>query len=131
MGPARFLPWAAHTWVSTGAAVIVGIFLAGTGIRTNGFQPGHRSMYYTLTLPISRFGLIWTRFASACAAVYVLFAAMLVLDCAVLLVMRQPVPLGPMAMSSFLAGLAGGSGDGRVRSVAPAVERAGVRPCCL
>jgi hypothetical protein len=105
MGAARFLPWAAHTWVSAWAAVIVGIFLAGTGIRTNGFQPGHPSMYYTLTLPISRFELIWTRFASSCAAVYVLFAAMLVFDCAVLLIMRQPVPLGLMAVSSFLAAL--------------------------
>ena len=105
MGPARFLPWAVHTWVSAGAAIFVGIFLGGTGIRTNGFQPGHPSMYYTLTLPISRFELIWTRFASACAAVYALFAAMLALNCAVLLVMGQPVPLGPMAVSSFLAGL--------------------------
>jgi hypothetical protein len=105
MGPAHFLPWGAHTWASAAAAVMVGIFLAGTGIRTNGFQPGHLSMYYTLTLPISRFELIWTRFASACAAVYVLFAAMLVVDCAVLLAMRRPVPFGPMAVSSFLAGL--------------------------
>ena len=105
MGPARFLPWAAHTWASAAAAIVVGIFLAGTGIRTNGFQPGHPSMYYTLTLPVSRFELIWTRFASACAAVYVLFAAMLVADCAILEVMRQPVPFGPMAVSSFLAGL--------------------------
>jgi hypothetical protein len=105
MGPARFLPWAAHTWMSAGAAVIVGIFLACTGIRTNGFQPGHPSMYYTLTLPISRFELIWTRFASACAAVYLLFAAMLVVDCAILLLMRLPVPFGPMALSSFQAGL--------------------------
>ncbi len=105
MGPSRFLPWAAHTWASAGAAVFVGIFLAGTGIRTNGFQPGHPSMYYTLTLPMSRFELVWTRFASACAAVYILFAAMLVVDCAILLLMRQPVPLGPMAVSSCLAGL--------------------------
>ncbi|MBZ5634122.1 MAG: hypothetical protein LAO55_13460 [Acidobacteriia bacterium] len=105
MDPAHFLPWGAHTWASAAAAVIVGIFLAGTGIRTNGFQPGHKSMYYTLTLPISRFELVWTRFASACAALYILFAAMLVVDCAFLLVMRQPVPLGPMAVSSFLAGL--------------------------
>lgn len=104
MGPARFLPWGAHTWASAAAAVFVGLFLGGTGIRTNGFQPGHKSMYYTLTLPISRFELLWTRFASACAALYVLFAAMLVVDCAFLLMMRQPVPLGPMAVSSFLAG---------------------------
>jgi hypothetical protein len=104
MGPARFLPWGAHTWVNLLAAVIVGIFLAGN-IRPNGFQPGQPSMYYTLTLPISRFDLIWTRFASSCAAAYALFAAMLVIDCAVLLMMRQAVPLGPMAMSSFLAGL--------------------------
>ena len=104
MGPARFLPWGAHTWVNVLAAVIVGIFLAGN-IRPNGFQPGRPSMYYTLTLPISRFELVWTRFASSCAAVYALFAAMLLIDCAVLLIMRQPVPLGPMALSSVLAGL--------------------------
>jgi hypothetical protein len=105
MGPARFLPWAAHTWVCAATAIGVGIFLAGTGIRTNGFQPCHLSMYYTLTLPLSRFELIWTRFASACAALYVLFAAMLVVDCSILILMHQPVPLGPMAVSSFLAGL--------------------------
>jgi len=105
MGSARFLPWGAHTYACAAAAIIVGIFLAGTGIRTNGFQPGHPSMYYTLSLPISRFELIWTRFASACAAVYVLFAAMLVVDCAILLLRGQPVPFGPMAVSSFLAGL--------------------------
>ena len=105
MGPEQFLPWAAYTWVCAASAIIVGIFLAGTGIRTNGFQPGHSSIYYTLTLPISRFELIWTRFASACAAVYALFAALLVVDCAILALMRQPVPLGPMAASSFLAGL--------------------------
>jgi hypothetical protein len=105
MGSTRFLPWGAHTYACAAAAIIVGIFLAGTGIRTNGFQLGHPSMYYTLTLPISRFELIWTRFASACAAVYILFAAMLVVDCAILALMRQPVPFGPMAVSSFLAGL--------------------------
>jgi len=104
VGPARFMPWGAHTYASAAAAVMVGLFLGGTGIRTNGFQPGHLSMYYTLTLPISRFELIWTRFASASAALYVLFAAMLVVDCAILILMRQPVPLGPMAVSSFLAG---------------------------
>ncbi len=105
MTPARFLTWGAHTWVSAAAAVIVGIFLGGTGIRTNGFQPVHLSSYYTLTLPISRFDLIWTRFASACAAVCGLFGAMLVLDCAVLLLMREPVPVAPMAASSLLAAL--------------------------
>lgn len=105
VGPARFLPWGAHTWASAAAAMMVGLFLGGTGIRTNGFQAAHLSMYYTLTLPISRFELIWTRFASACAAVYVLFAAMLVVNCAILILMHQPVPLGPMAVSSLLAGL--------------------------
>jgi len=100
-----FLSWGIHAWFSSAAAVIVGIFLGGTGIRTSGFQPGHRSMYYTLMLPVSRFGLIWTRFASACAAVYALLATMLAIDCATLLIMGRTVPLGPMAVSSFLAGL--------------------------
>jgi hypothetical protein len=100
-----FLSWGIHAWFSSVAAVVVGILLGGTGIRTNGFQPGHPSMYYTLTLPVSRFGLIWTRFASACAAVYALLATMLAIDCAVLLIMGRTVPLGPMVVSSFLAGL--------------------------
>ena len=107
MGPERFLPWGVHTMLSSAAALIVGIFLAGTGIRTNGFAPGHQSVHYTLTLPVSRFELLWTRFAASCGAIYILFAAMLLLDCAVLAAMRRPIPFAAMAVSSLLAGSLG------------------------
>jgi hypothetical protein len=105
MGSERFFPWGAHAWICSAAALFVYIPLWGTGIRTNNLQPGHASLYYTLTLPISRFGLIWTRFLTSCTATFLLFAAMLFFDCTVLLLMGRPVPLGPMAASSFLAGL--------------------------
>lgn len=43
------------------------VYLAGTGIRTqSGFQAMqgiHGSMYYTLSLPVSRFRLLWVRAA--------------------------------------------------------------------
>ncbi|MGH9648657.1 MAG: hypothetical protein ACRD4E_17780, partial [Bryobacteraceae bacterium] len=105
MGPERFLTWGAHSLLCAVAAIGFGVFLGGTGILTNGFVPGHPSAYYTLTLPVSRFDLIWTRFACACAAAYALLAAMLVFDCGVLLIMGQPIPLGAMLLSTLLAGL--------------------------
>jgi len=105
MGPDRFFPWGVHVQLSTVAALIAGIFLAGTGIRTNDWSPRHPSVYYTLMLPVSRFEMIWTRFATACAAAFLLFAVMLILDSAALLAMGHTVPLGPMAQSSFFAGL--------------------------
>src|SRR5262245_32932135 len=66
MGADQFFPWAGHVWVTTLAALVIGIFLAGTGIRHR-WMPGHASRYYTLTLPVSRASLIATRYAAACA----------------------------------------------------------------
>ena len=127
MGPAHFLPWGAHTWACVVAAVMVGIFLAGTGIRTNGFQPGHASMYYTLTSshieirthldPLRRLlrrrlrsvrgdaGDRLCRFAHdapACSA-------------------------RPDGLVQLPGRIAGGSGDGRFRSAGSALERASFR----
>jgi hypothetical protein len=104
MGSERFFSWGTHVWISAAAALFVGLFLGDTAIRTSG-QPGMGSLYYTLTLPVSRFDLIWTRFATACAAAFGLLATMLVFDCAVLLVIGRSVPIGAMAASSFLAAL--------------------------
>jgi hypothetical protein len=104
MGPELFFAWATHVCISTGTALFVGFLLGGTGIRTN-LVPGAGSIYYTLTLPVSRFDLMWTRFAAACAGVFVVLAAMLVFDSATLVVMGRSAPLGPMAASSLLAGL--------------------------
>lgn len=94
-----------HNWSSGAAALFLGLFLGGTGLRTNSFPPGHPSLYYTLTLPASRFALICTRLVVACAATAALFAAMLVVNGLALLVTGHGVPLGAMAASSFLAGL--------------------------
>jgi hypothetical protein len=105
MGPERFFPWGYHVWVSSVAALALGFFLYGTGVRTNPFWIGHSSLYYTLSLPVSRFDLLWTRFAAGCAAILLVFGAMLVVNCAALLVMGRPIPLVPMAASSLLAAM--------------------------
>lgn len=105
LGAERFFPWAAHAWLCGAVAWSIGLFLGGTGIRSNSFEPRHPSVVHTLTLPVSRLDLLWTRFAASCAATLVLLAAMLVVNCAVMLVVGRPVPLGAMAASSALSGL--------------------------
>lgn len=98
-------PLVAHIWLSGVAALFAGLFLGGTGIRTDTIEPGHPSLYYTLTLPVSRFALIWTRSAIALAATLALFAAMLVAVLIALLTTGLGVPPGEMAKASLLIGL--------------------------
>ena len=90
-------------WRVPVTALILGLALAGTGVRTGSPLPGHPSLYYTLTLPAARFALIWTRLAVAAAATASLFAALLTADAVALLVTGQGVPLGAMAASAVLA----------------------------
>ena len=100
------IPWlVGYAWSFGAAALFAGLLLGGTGIRTGGLEPGHPSLYYTLTLPASRFGLIWTRFAVAAAAAAALLAAMLTAGAVALLVTGQDVPVGVLAASGIRAGL--------------------------
>lgn len=99
---ANFVVWGLHTQVSLIAAILVGWFLAGSGVRTNSGTPLHPSVQYTLTLPVARFELLWTRWAAACAAVVVLFSSLLIVNALVALLMAEPVPIGTMALSSAL-----------------------------
>jgi hypothetical protein len=50
-----------HGACSVLAALLAGITCGGSGVRTTGLMPGHPSISYTLTLPVPRFRLIWTR----------------------------------------------------------------------
>lgn len=104
-GAEPFVPRVDHNWSSGAAALFVGLLLGGTGVRTGVFEPGHPSLYYTLTLPASRFALIWTRLALACAATAALFTVMLVVNGLALRLTGHGVSPGAMAASSFLAGL--------------------------
>jgi hypothetical protein len=50
-----------HGACSVFAALLAGITCGGSGVRTAGLMPRHPSISYTLTLPVPRFRLIWTR----------------------------------------------------------------------
>lgn len=105
LSPEGFLSWRAHAWLLSVAVLLLGLAVPGTGIRTNNLQAGHPSLVFTLTLPVSRFDLIWTRFAASCAATFPLLGAMLIANSATALLLRHSVPLAAMAASSFLAAL--------------------------
>jgi hypothetical protein len=98
-------PFGAHLLVSATTALMLPLFVHGTGIRTNDLMPGHPSLSYTLTLPVHRTRLIWTRFALACASATLLQASMLGANVSTLLLLGHAVPLGGMALTSALATL--------------------------
>jgi hypothetical protein len=94
-----------HVWLSSSASWVLGVFVWGTGVRTNALQPDHPSYQFTLGLPVSRVRLILTRLAAACAALVALFGVMLVSNSLVLLLIGRAPALGAMAASSALAAL--------------------------
>ncbi len=50
-----------HGACSVLAALLAGITCGGSGVQTAALIPGHPSTVYTLTLPVPRFRVIWTR----------------------------------------------------------------------
>lgn len=94
-----------HVWLSSAASWALGVFVWGTGVRTNALQPNHPSCQFTLGLPVSRVRLILTRLAAACAALVALFTVMLVSNTLALLLMGRAPAFGAMAGSSALAAL--------------------------
>ena len=98
-------PVAAHVYVAATTASVLPLFLRGTGIRTNDLYPGHPSLAYTLTLPVARTRLVWTRFVVASASAGLLQAFMLGANVTTLLLLGHAVPLGAMALVSALATL--------------------------
>src|SRR4029079_18579440 len=70
-------PVRVHAWALSIAVVLAGIVFGGTGIRS-GFEIAHRSVAFTLTLPVSRFMLSWTRLCTAAAIAFVLVFGVLI-----------------------------------------------------
>jgi hypothetical protein len=103
LGLETFAAWGAHVATAALASIVLGLFLSGTGLRTNSLTPGHPSLAYTLTLPVSRGRLIVTRFAASAAAAVAIFGSMLAINAAVLWAAGWPVPLGDMARTTALA----------------------------
>jgi hypothetical protein len=97
-------PVLVHAWALSFAVVVAGLVFGGTGIRS-GLEVAHRSVYYTLTLPVSRFMLTWTRLCTAAAIAFVLAFGVFIAVVAALWSVGRGVPLGSLA-ASMLLGLA-------------------------
>jgi hypothetical protein len=93
-----------HAWAVSIAVVVAGLVFGGTGIRS-GPEIAHRSVYYTLTLPVSRFTLAWTRLGTAAAIAFALVFGVFIAVVVALWSTGRDVPLGSLA-ASMLLGLA-------------------------
>ncbi|MPZ20399.1 MAG: hypothetical protein GEV06_21160 [Luteitalea sp.] len=98
----RVSPVLVHAWALSLAVVVAGLVFGGTGIRS-GLEIAHRSVYYTLTLPVSRFMLSGTRLFTAAAIAFALVFGVFIAVVAALWSAGRGVPLGSMAASMLLA----------------------------
>jgi hypothetical protein len=102
--PPTISPVQVHAWALSLAVVLAGLVFGGTGIRS-GFEIAHRSVYYTLTLPVSRFTLNWTRLCAAAAIAFVLVFGVFIAVVATLWWAGHGIPLRALG-ASMLLGLA-------------------------
>lgn len=113
MGREWVLVWGAHVIASHVLAMLLPWVLAGTGLGYTAFSSvapwstpaDSRAVFYTLALPLSRYRLIGTRFASAAAASFLIFAVYLAAHVGVLIASGRAVPFWPMAAASLAAAL--------------------------
>ena len=115
-----------HAWALSMAVVLAGLVFGGTGIRS-GPEIAHRSVYYTLTLPVSRFMLAWTRLGTAAAIAFALVFGVFIAVVAALWWAGHAVPLGPLA-ASMLLGLAAAVSHPGAGRPGPASRDGTVRP---
>jgi hypothetical protein len=99
--PPGISPIHVHAWALSIAVVIAGVVFGGTGIRS-GLESVPRAVYYTLTLPVSRFKLAWTRLCTAAAIALVLVVGVFVAVVATLWSAGHEVPLRALAASMLL-----------------------------
>jgi hypothetical protein len=90
-----------HAWALSMAVVLAGLVFGGTGIRS-GLESAPRSVYYTLTLPVSRFMLSWTRLCTAAAIAFALVFGVFIAVVAALWSAGHAVPLRALAASMLL-----------------------------
>jgi hypothetical protein len=99
--PPEISPVHVHAWALSLAVVLAGLVFGGTGIRS-GPETADSSVYYTLTLPVSRFMLGWTRLCTAAAIAFVLVSGVSIAAGAALWSAGHAVPLRALAASMFL-----------------------------
>jgi hypothetical protein len=102
--PPAISPVQVHAWALSMAVVLAGLVFGGTGIRS-GLESAPRSVYYTLTLPVSRFMLSWTRLCAAAAIAFALVFGVFIAVVVALWSADHAVPLRALA-ASMLLGLA-------------------------
>jgi len=118
-------PVQVHAWALSLAVVVAGLVFGGTGIRS-GHEIAHQSVYYTLTLPVSRFTLAWTRLGAAAAIAFALVLGIFVAVVAALWSAGHAVPLRGLAASMLLGFVAATTTQALVGLVLPLVtERFG------
>jgi hypothetical protein len=114
-----------HAWALSMAVVLAGLVFGGTGIRS-GLEIAHRSVYYTLTLPVSRFMLSCTRLCAAAAIAFALVLGVFLAVVAALWFAGHAVPLRALAASMLLGFAAAATTQALVGLVLPLVtERFG------
>jgi hypothetical protein len=113
-------PVQAHAWALSIAVVLAGLVFGGTGIRS-GPEIAHRSVYYTLTLPVSRFMLSWTRLCTAAAIAFAVVFGVFVAVVAALWSAGHAVPLRPLAASMLIGFAAAATTQAVVGLVLPLV----------
>jgi hypothetical protein len=117
--PPGISPVHVHAWALSIAVVIAGVVFGGTGIRS-GLESAPRSVYYTLTLPVSRFTLGWTRLCTAAAIAFALVFGVFIAVVATLWSAGHAVPLRALA-ASMLLGLAAAATTQALVGVLPLV----------
>lgn len=113
-------PVQVHAWALSIAVVLAGVVFGGTGIRS-GFEIAHRSVYYTLTLPVSRFMLSWTRLCTAAAIAFALVLGVFLAVTATLWSAGHAIPLRALAASMLLGFAAATTTQALVGLVLPLV----------
>jgi hypothetical protein len=118
--PPEISPVRVHAWALSMAVVLAGLVFGGTGIRS-GHEIAHRSVYYTLTLPVSRFMLSWTRLCTSAAIAFALVFGVFIAVVATLWSAGHAVPLRALTASMLVGFAAAATAQASLGLVLPLV----------
>jgi hypothetical protein len=120
--PPGISPVHVHAWALSLAVVLAGLVFGNTGLQS-GFEIAHRSVYYTLTLPVSRFMLTWTRLCTGAALAFASVLGVFVAVVATLWSAGHAVPLRALVVSMLLGCAAAATAQALVGLVLPLVTQ--------
>jgi hypothetical protein len=100
--PQRLLVWETHASVTIWLCVGLLLFIWGSGIRSNNLWPGHASIHFNLTLPVSRARLVLTRYLMSALCALVLMLILLLSNSLVTMLYGFPVPFTEMAQTTAM-----------------------------